>query len=195
MHLKRFLTADQQRELYEGIAEAAQTYSATRARNPRSNFTKIMYYNCSCIPVQLMIRLMMTVMMMVMCAGKSHKHLIPSSFMYFSAAACATASDVSPCIPPTYRPDYATSFSYSDEDGRLTGHVDKVSSLLDEGTRAQLERYQTRLLHDAGDRLGRPLLSRMHGTLLREGSEDAATRRCFPALIICEPLCFFFEEV
>jgi hypothetical protein len=52
---------------------------------------------------------------------------VPSSFLWLSAEACAAASDVSPCVPPAYSPDYATAFTYPERDGRLTGHVDKVS--------------------------------------------------------------------
>jgi hypothetical protein len=50
VHLKGFLRPDQQRELFEGIQQAAQTYTPTRARNALSNFQKIMYYNCKTTP-------------------------------------------------------------------------------------------------------------------------------------------------
>lgn len=134
VHLKGFLRPDQQRELFEGIQQAAQTYTPTRARNALSNFQKIMYYNCThrthttrhdtTRPTTRPT----TRTHSLLHAGKSHKHLIPSSFLWLSSEACAAASDASPDhIPPSYSPDYATSFLYPELDGRLTGHVDKVS--------------------------------------------------------------------
>ncbi|KAL6046605.1 hypothetical protein QOT17_022108 [Balamuthia mandrillaris] len=104
VHLKSFLSPRQQCDLYQDILCSTPHYSATRARNPKSNFLKIIAFDC-----------------------RRQADLIPSTFSSFAQSACYAACQLSPStIPPSYSPNYITAFRYEEGKGRLTGHCDKV---------------------------------------------------------------------
>lgn len=99
MHLKNMLRPQEQVQLHADIAEGAKTYMAKQARNPKSNFKKILTYD-----------------------WKRDAAKVPESFEFFSALACKEASTVCNTIPPQFTPNYVTAFCYPEKDGRLTGN-------------------------------------------------------------------------
>jgi hypothetical protein len=98
VHLKQILRPQEQVQLHQDIAAGAKTYTAKQARNPKSNFKKILTYDW------------------VRDASK-----VPESFEFFSALACKEASTVCNTIPPQFKPNYVTAFCYPERDGKLTG--------------------------------------------------------------------------
>jgi len=47
VHLKHFLSHEEQVALYEDVKRCSKDYKPTRARNPNSVFMKIMAYSCT----------------------------------------------------------------------------------------------------------------------------------------------------
>jgi hypothetical protein len=129
--LRGLLNQDEQLALMEGIRVSSINYRPTQARNAKSNFLKVLAFDC-----------------------KKNYDKVPQAFKDFSLRATQEAHKASSVIPPEYKPDYCTSFKvslifsfsfsffrifsdfsyflsnqhhqYPVNDGRLTGHCDKV---------------------------------------------------------------------
>jgi len=103
VHLKSILSYAQQQQLWTDILASTYTHNPTQARNPKSNFTKIIAFDCN-----------------------KNNDSVPQSFKDYSSSAALAASKICNTIPPEYKIDYITSFKYPKEEGCLTGHCDKI---------------------------------------------------------------------
>jgi hypothetical protein len=102
VHLKNCLSEDVQLQLYTDIQKQAVKFKTEQARNPNSNFSKIIKIN-----------------------GKSQAGKITPLFKKLAKEAMAKAAEGSSQVPPVCNINYITSFVYPVPDGKLTEHCDR----------------------------------------------------------------------
>jgi len=102
VHLKNCLSEDVQLQLYDDIQKQAAKFKTEQARNPNSNFTKIIKIN-----------------------GKSQAGKITPLFKKLAKEAMAKGAEGSSQVPSDCSINYITSFVYPVPDGKLTEHCDR----------------------------------------------------------------------